>query len=216
MLLLCPIGKNCLIAEGTSMFLLIEPNASYQQAITTALKWADARYVVAAVTDEPSAIAQIRKRRFNVILLEHTQSELFKTLKDRSPHSMFVATTDKETKVSLPVDYVLPKPPTRLEIIHCLSSVKTVKRQKTTRIESPPRPLYTETCNDDRITIQTGLLDEPDGLFGIKVNKGSSIAEVVLQLAKERCSPAKLIRAGTEITFDERTVLQHDDYLLIQ
>jgi hypothetical protein len=81
--------------------------------------------------------------------------------------------------------------------------------------KSNKRRSYAIDPKADLITIQTGVPDEPSSLFGVKVNRRSSVAEVLFQLGKERYSPCKLIRAGQEIPFNSYTVVQQDDYLLI-
>jgi hypothetical protein len=197
------------------MFLLVEPKIEYQKAITTALKWADARYAVSAVADETSAIHAFNKKRFNVVLFDRSQSELFTKLKHRSPDSKFVVTTDAEVEVKFAADYILRKPPTRIEILHCLNTIKTTEPKRPKVVEPAVRRAYVSTPIDDSITIQTALADDPDGLFGIQVRKDASIAEVMFQLAKERCVAFKLIRAGREISFDDDTRVQQDDFLII-
>jgi hypothetical protein len=123
--------------------------------------------------------------------------------------------TDNEDPVELQADYILKKPPTRIELMQCVYALKQVK-QRNVQPKSEPKIRKAIRMEDDdpKITVLTAIEGELDALFSVPIKVNATIHDAALQLGKEHRGIKSLVRAGEEIEFDRLTVLQHEDFIV--
>lgn len=215
--------------------LIVDPNREYREIAYRLVKWADHRHSVEMVESGESAWNTAVKWRPSLILCEPalpdtTGAEICMRLRDRLPHTKFIAYTENEHIVDgaqNAFDGVLFKPPSRLAVLSYLNAAKKRKKSEV-GVALPNTSVFLDErrCKTWRRK-KTGALATPIHVtvrvandnalsFSLPMPAGSTIGELLRQIGKGYITWFALSRDKSEVEAGVHTQVMDGDVLLIR
>jgi len=215
--------------------LIIDPNREYREIAYRLVKWADHRHSVELVENGASAWNTAVDWRPNLILCEPglpdmTGAELCARLRERLPHTKFVAYTDNERlaeNAPAAFDGILFKPPSRLAVLSYLNAAKKRKKSEV-GVAQPNTNVFLDErrCKTWRrkktgamaapIQVSVRVADDSSLTFSLPMPAGSTVGELLRQIGKVYITWFSLVRNGGEIEAGVHTPISDGDVLVIR
>ena len=202
------------------MLLIIEPDSVNRDALVNVFRWVDSRYRIDAVTNNAEGFALIGRQDYDMVVFDRGLSkDLPSDLRRKLPDSLLIESMEVYADVEDVVDFVISKPPSRLEAIECSQrrkgKVAESKKAMKAEPESEPRPYRLEFGPAKPMTFIVGLLEDSEARFGIPIAAETSIADALYSLGKNAVR-YRLIRNGKQTDTTTSDILQEHDLLLLE
>jgi CheY-like chemotaxis protein len=215
--------------------LIIDPSREYREIAYRLVKWADHRHSVELVENGAGAWNTAVEWRPGLILCEPglpdmPGAELCMRLRERLPHTKFVAYTENERvgeNEQNAFDGILFKPPSRLAVLSYLNAAKKRKKSEV-GVAFPNTNVFLDErrCKTWRrkktgalatpIQVSVRVADDNMLTFSLPMPAGSTVGELLRQIGKVYITWFALIRQGNEIEAGVHTHISEGDVLLIR